>query len=127
MTRVCSAYSRRNTAYVVVFDKKDYRRAIENIKNREKHEKLEFLKSVDVIGQFQRKSQKFLVPKLVRRTLNRKQMLYKEGERAEKIYLVISGEFKVTKKIYLLEKEEREKHQNELLSSGGIPENHKFS
>lgn len=105
MVRVCSAYSRYNTAYVVVFEKESYRKAVENVKNRAKQEKLEFLKSVNVISQFQRKSQKLLVPKLVRKTLNRHQMLYKEGERADKVYLVISGEFKVTKKIHLLEKE----------------------
>lgn len=32
-------------------------------------------------------------------------MLYKEGDRADRIYFVINGEFKVTKKIIVLSKE----------------------
>jgi len=44
---------------------------------------------------------KNLIKSLVKRNLNRGQMLYSEGSKAEKVYLVINGQFKVSKQIVL--------------------------
>ena len=46
---------------------------------------------------------------LTKRTINKGQMLYKEGERADKIFLVIQGEFKISKKVYIMDKSQDDK------------------
>ena len=40
----------------------------------------------------------------MRRVLNRTQMLFKEGERADRVFFVVEGEFKITKKIVVVDK-----------------------
>ena len=35
-------------------------------------------------------------------------MLFKEGDRADKVFFVIKGEFKVTKKIFVVDKKQEE-------------------
>lgn len=35
-------------------------------------------------------------------------MLYKEGEKADRVFFVIKGEFKVTKKIFIVDKNQEE-------------------
>ena len=42
---------------------------------------------------------------LTLRKIDRHKMLYKEGDRADRIYFVINGEFKVTKKIVVLNRD----------------------
>ena len=52
---------------------------------------------------------------LVRKNYNRSQMLYREGERADRVFFVIKGEFKVTKKIVLVDKK-KEEHKTQVES-----------
>ena len=69
-------------------------------------EKLEFIKSVGLLSLFTRNALKNIAERfLVRRTLERNKMLYKEGDRADRLYFVINGEFQVTKKIVVINKE----------------------
>ena len=46
---------------------------------------------------------------LTTRSVNKGQYLYREGDRADKIYLVIQGEFKVTKKVYIFDNHNEDK------------------
>ena len=46
---------------------------------------------------------KNMVKMLTKRTLNKGQFLFREGDRADKIFLVLHGEFKITKKIQTLD------------------------
>lgn len=107
--RSCSlhAVSARD-CYILVIQKDKFRRALDTCKNRIKNEKFEFLKSVELISLFQRNSIKNLSKFIIRKRLNRSQMLYREGDPVDKIYFVLSGEFKVTKKIVLIDKKQED-------------------
>lgn len=74
-----SIYSRRKKTFVITFAREKFKRACENARNRIKQEKLEFLKQVEIINLLQRNSMKNLIKSLVKRSLNRGQMLYSEG------------------------------------------------
>lgn len=71
-------------------------------RDRIRQEKIDFLKSVEIFDQFTRNSIKHMTKLLTRRSFKRGQWLYKEGERAGKVYLVMQGEFKVFKKFALV-------------------------
>lgn len=98
---------------MLVLTKDKFRRALEACKNRIKNEKFEFLKSVELISHFQRNSIKNLAKFIFRKRLNRSQFLFREGDPADRIFLVISGEFRVTKKITVIDKK-HEENQNAL-------------
>lgn len=104
LSRVCSVYARYNKTYVIEFEKDSFRKAVDNVKNRARQEKLDFIKSVETICNFQRKSQFNLISKLVKRTFNRQQMLYREGDRADRVFFIISGDFKITKKVIVMDR-----------------------
>ena len=52
---------------------------------------------------------KNLVKMLTKRTINKGQMLYREGELADKIFLVLQGKFKIMKKVYIMDRGKDEK------------------
>lgn len=106
--RPCSLYSRRNKVFILVFAKDKYQKAIENARNRVKNTLLDYVKSVELLNLFTRNTQKKMIEMFNKRTLNRHEVVYSEGERADRIYFVISGEFKITKKIYIDNKKEEE-------------------
>lgn len=98
-------YARRNRVYLIEFQKDKFKKACDNARQRNKQEKLDFIKSVGLINLFTRNAQKNMLRFLTRRTFERNKMLYREGDRADRIYFVISGQFQVTKKIIVLNKD----------------------
>mgnify|MGYP001626835604 CR=1 FL=1 len=97
-----SCYSRRKKTFVITIPRDKYKKACDNARNRVKQEKIEFLKQVEIIKLFQRNSIKNFIKYLVKRNVNRGQKLFKEGDRAEKVYIVINGQFKVSKQIVIM-------------------------
>lgn len=91
-----------------MFHKDKYRKAVEACNTRVKTQKIEDLKKVELVKGYTRQSLKNLAKLLERRKLNRSQMLFKEGDRADKVFFVIKGEFKVTKKIFVVDKKQEE-------------------
>ena len=89
--RKISLYSRRQRTYVIKITRDRYKRVCEGARARIKHEKLEFLKSVELFNKFSRNSVKNLVKSLVLRSLKRGEYLYKEGESADKVFFIIDG------------------------------------
>lgn len=114
--RACSYYAvSHSKTFVISINKEKYRRAVEASRNRIKSEKIEFLKSVEMFSLFQRNSLKNLSKYLTKRKMHRSQVLYKEGQQVNSVYFVIDGEFKVTKKIMLIDKKQ-EQNQTQLES-----------
>lgn len=54
---------------------------------------------------FTRNAQKNMLRFLTLKKIDRHKMLYREGDRADRLYFVINGEFKVTKKIVVINKD----------------------
>ena len=108
-----SLYSRRNHCYVIAIHREKYRRACDNAKNRLKTEKIDFLRSVELFSQFSRNLIKNLVRSLKKETLNRGQYLFEEGKAVEKVYFIISGEFRVSKQVVVYHTDGDEKPQIE--------------
>ena len=65
-------------------------------------EKIEFLRSVEIFEQFSHNALKHLTRMITKRSCSAGHWLYKEGDRAGKVYFVISGEFKVYQKFVLM-------------------------
>lgn len=102
-----SLYALKKT-FILRIGKDKLRRAIDEFKNRVKNAKLEFLKKVELMRQFTRNSLKNIARMFETRRLHRHQMLYREGDRADKVFFVIKGDLKVTKKIVVIDKKQEE-------------------
>ena len=75
-------YARHNWTYVIKFHRRKFRKAIENLTKRIKQEKIDFLKSIDIFSRFATDTLKPLAKYLTKRTINRGDWLFKEGELA---------------------------------------------
>lgn len=106
-TWAVSLYALKKT-FILKIGKDKLRKAIEEHKTRVKNAKLEYLKKVELMKQFTRNSLKNITKMFEIRKLNRHQMLYKEGDRADKVFFVIKGDLKVTKKIFVIDKKEED-------------------
>ena len=102
-----SLYALKKT-FVLKISKDKLKKAIEENKTRVKNLKLEYLKKVELMKQYTRNSLKNITKMFETRKLNRHQMLFKEGDRADKVYFVIKGDLKVTKKIYVIDKKQED-------------------
>ena len=104
----CNLYALKKS-YVIWIHKDKYRAAVKNCKRRITQNKQEFLNKIELTSMFTRNSQKNLTKFLTHeRRLNRHEFLYKEGELADKIYLLIKGKFKITKRIVAVDKRSEE-------------------
>ena len=100
-----SLYTRRNKVFIISFPKEKFKKACENYKSRDNSTKLDYIKSVGLMNMFTRNAQKNILSKLTLKKIDRHEMIYKEGDRADRIYFVINGQFKITKKIVVINKE----------------------
>ena len=107
-THAVSLFAIKHNTVVIKISKDRYRKAIDENKTRIRNAKLEFLKKVELMKQFTRNSLKNIARMFEVRKLNRHQMLYREGERADRVFFVIKGELKVTKKVFLIDKKQEE-------------------
>ena len=73
---VVSLYSRKQKAFVIAFRREKYRKACENARIRQRNEKIEFLKSVQLIESWTRNAVKHLIKSLTKRTMTKGQWLY---------------------------------------------------
>ena len=69
-----------------------------------KDENREFLKGIYLLGNFfSFTARSKILEELVRRDhRNRFEYLYKEGDKADKVYIIKKGEFKITKRVTVL-------------------------
>ena len=81
--RPYTLYSRRNKVFILVFAKDKYQKAIANARNRVKNIQLDFVKSVELLNLFARNTLKRMIEMFNKRTVNRHEVIYSEGERAD--------------------------------------------
>lgn len=85
--------------HLAVMTKSDYQKVLSRIEARNLKKLIEFFKSIP----FMSKNSKTILTKLhysfEQKYFIRKQVVYKEGDKSDWVYLVKSGEFEVTKKL----------------------------
>ena len=84
---------------MLVLNAEDWRRTKEDIKRREVEERVHFIKNLPIFGTLgDPYLHKRLMPNFVDETVNKGAYMFKEGEIADKFYVITDGDFLVTKR-----------------------------
>jgi len=94
-----SVYCTRNTHFLYI-EKQDFDRVIEMWSRRIESERINFLKEIEAFKLLNNSRLKALLDQFKPLSKIRGSFLFREGDSADSIYLIRSGEFTITKKVY---------------------------
>jgi CRP-like cAMP-binding protein len=75
-----------------------YERTLDRSLRRDRERRIDFLRGYRIFKHMTNKQLERVIPKVVQKTINRGKIIFKEGDAADGIYLIVSGSFEITSK-----------------------------
>lgn len=88
--------------HLAVLDKSDYKRILLNFVKEKQIELVVFLQSLPLFSKCTKETIRKLTFFFIERVFTKNQIVYREGDTAETVYIIRSGEFKFSKKLVIL-------------------------
>ena len=85
--------------HLMILTKEAFDEVIGKMEKRILNDKINFLRNIPVFALLTRNSLAKLTPSLIKKTIQKDAYLYREGDVAKIVYIVIKGEFEITKTI----------------------------
>ena len=93
--------------HFLILNKADWKKAEKNIQKRKIEDKVNFIKRIPIFGKLSRTYlQQRLMPNFFELNCTRDFIVFKEGDAADRVYIIKEGEFMVTKRLIHKFKEE---------------------
>ena len=85
--------------YFITLDKSDYRDALYEIERKNRIEKVNFIKGLPIFSKLSRTYLTKFASNIKTMTCNKHQVLYRQGDPVERVYIIREGEFEISKKL----------------------------
>jgi CRP-like cAMP-binding protein len=87
--------------HLIKISRDDFEKAVEDSKRKKIKEKVDFIKKIPLVSKSSRTFLGRLSLNMIRMQVNKDYVLYNQGDKADRVYIIEEGEFSVTKKCVL--------------------------